>query len=218
MILLRECEYSRTWRLRTHKLIKIITGIFSAGTVGCCCTGRDWQALTLPRSVPAGEAREPWPSKPGFQLGKSSLSRFHLGSEFNPRSGDMKRKMPTVRTQEVCSDRLFPWALPKLERAGAAQGGNLREDFCGCCWTFPSESRSAREVLGQSAQEEQLQLPHTAVKSKAAAWAGFSCFPSFSSVPLAALWWRSQRGKVGVPSHILACAEEQRKLLEKGDT
>lgn len=145
-----ECEYSLTWRLRTHELIKIITGICYVGTVGkllqnkwLCSVHRQGltQALTLLGSV-LGRRRQ-WSlgqaNLPGFQVGKSSSSTPHPGSEFSPRSGDMERTWGCMRLVLTgCS----PGHHPNWDRAGAA--GALREDFWGCCCAFRSENRAAR--------------------------------------------------------------------------
>lgn len=132
------------------------------------------------------------------------------------RAGDIRRKVPTVRAHEACSDRLFPGASPKLgESRCSSQGGFLWMLLDFSLWEpgtrspvsiQPRRSSSSCHMLLCKARlqpEQVLLLP---------------CPPPLSYCP-ACSDGEGRKGRVDVPQpHVLACAKKQRKLLEKGDT
>lgn len=94
MILLRECEYSRTWRLRTHKLIKIITGIFSAGTVGCCCTAGTDRHWHCPGQCLQGRQGSHGQANLDFSWANPACQGFIWGVNSIPGQGTWREKCP----------------------------------------------------------------------------------------------------------------------------
>lgn len=196
-----ECEYSLTWGLRTHKLIKFITVFFSVGAAGVHRQGLT-QALTLPGTVHGtrrqgshGQAKPP-----GFQGRKSSSPTFIQGVNSMPGQGTWREKCHSEGT------RGLSWQAAPL---GITQTGESRSS-----WSQGSQERSwinrprrssssCHYCAKQRLQPERVLLfPHPSPLSH---------WPACSS-------GEARKGRVDVPQpRSLPWAKKQRKLLEEGD-
>lgn len=177
-----ECEYSLTWRLRTHESIKITTGIFYVGIVGMLLQG-EWLCSVHRRGLAqtgAGtatdsawvstwqeEAEQPWPSQPTWiSGGEIPVINTSPGECIPPQV-----RVPGEKSAHSEDTRGLYWQVVPLgiTQAGKEQvwlesSGRISVDVAGL---LPLRTGQQGEVLCQPAQEEQLQLPHTTVQSKA---------------------------------------------------
>lgn len=202
--------------------------------LGCCCrvsgcavcTDGGWhrpglaQPLTLLGLV-RGRRRQSshgQANPPGFQEEKSPSSALPPGSASHPRSGYRERKALTVRTHEACTDRSFPWGLPKLRKSRCGwspQGGFLWMLLDFSLWEQGSKERSCVNQPRRSSSSCHTQPCKARLKPEQVLL--LPC-PPLSHWP-ARSYGEARKGRVDVPQpHILACAREQRKLLQRGHT
>lgn len=186
-----ECEYSLTWRLRTHESIKITTGIFYVGVVGMllqdewlCSVQRQGLAQTGAGTATDSawvstwqeEAEQPWPSQPTWiSGGEIPLINPSPGGCIPPQVRVAGEKSAHGEDTRLVLTGRSPGDYPSWEKAGVA--GNLRKDFCGCCWTSPSENRAARRgPVSTSPGGAAPAATHNRAK-QGLSLSKFSCFP-----------------------------------------
>lgn len=157
------------------------------------------QALTLPGSV-HGRGRH-WSqgqAKPLDFRGKIQPINTSAQGVISVRAGDIRRKVPTVRAHEACSDRLFPWASRKLgESRCSSQGGFLWMLLDFSLWEPGTRSPVSISPGGAAPAATCCCAKQGFSLSK------FCCFPVFLLCPIAQLVLMEKAGRAGwmCPSH-----------------
>lgn len=196
--------------------------------LGCCCrvsgcavcTDGGWHShwLCLGQYMAGGgRAAMAKPTHLDFRRGNPPYQPFPRGVHSTPGQGSGREKRPRWG-HEACTDRSFPWGLTKLGKSRCGwnpQGGFLWMLLGFSLWEQGSKERSCVNQPRRSSSSCHTQPCKARLKPEQVLL--LPC-PPLSHWP-ACSYGEARKGRVDVPQpHILACAREQRKLLERGDT